>query len=92
MKASRRSTRCGVVDAYCFQTCWAISVAEALALRVAGPEESFGVAGVGVVTAEVVAEVVEAAWRFGAMLVCFWGGGRCNWLFGLRRGILEITP
>jgi len=66
MKASRRSVRCGVVDAYCCQTCWAISAADALVFRVGGPEErGFGVWVVGV---EVAAEVVEAAWRLGAMI------------------------
>lgn len=71
MKASKRSVRCGVVDAYCFQTWPAISAAEALALRVFGPEESLGVvsAGAGVgVGVEDAAEVVEAAWRLGAMI------------------------
>lgn len=67
MKASRRSVRCGVVDAYCCQTWPAISAAEALVLRVAGPEESFGVGGAGV-GVEGAAEVVEAAWRLGAMI------------------------
>jgi hypothetical protein len=68
MKASRRSVRCGVVDAYCCQTCWAISVAEALVFRVVGPEDrGFGVGDVGV-DVEVAAEVVEAAWRLGAMI------------------------
>jgi hypothetical protein len=71
MKASRRRVRCGVVDAYCCQTWWAISAAEALVFRVAGPEESFGVrAGAG---AEGVAEVVEAAWRLGAMILVLEG-------------------
>jgi hypothetical protein len=67
MKASRRSVRCGVVEAYCCQTWPAISAAEALVLRVAGPEESFGVVGAGV-GVEGVAEVVEAAWRLGAII------------------------
>lgn len=67
MKASRRSVRCGVVEAYCCQTWPAISAAEALVLRVAGPEESFGVVGAGV-GVEGAAEVVEAAWRLGAMI------------------------
>lgn len=66
MKASRSSVRWGVVDTYCCQTCWAISAAEAFVFKVAGPDESFGVAGV--VTAEGAAEVVEAAWRLGAMM------------------------
>lgn len=91
MKASRRSVRCGVVVAYCCQTCWAISAAEALALRVAGPEDSFGVAGVGVVIAEEAAEVVEAAWRFGGMLICFGRRGRWNWLLFCEKGFLGIA-
>lgn len=70
MKASRRSVRCGVVDAYCCQTWVAISAAEALVLRVVGPEESFGVVSAGVgVGVEDAAEVVEAAWRLGAMIL-----------------------
>lgn len=68
MKASRRSVRCGVVDAYCCQTCWAISAAEALVFKAAGPEDSFGVVGAGV-GVEGAAEVVEAAWRLGAMIL-----------------------
>lgn len=67
MKASKRSIRCGVAQAYCCQTFWAISAAEAFVFKVVGPEESFGV--VGVVAAEGAAEVVEAACRLGAMVV-----------------------
>lgn len=71
MKASRRSVRCGVVVAYCCQTCWAISAAEAFVFRVAGPEErGFDV---GVVGVEGVAEVDEAAWRLGGMVLGFGG-------------------
>jgi hypothetical protein len=66
MKASRRRVRCGVVVAYCCQTCWAISAAEALVFKVWGPEER-GL-GVGDVDVVVAAEVVEAAWRLGAIL------------------------
>lgn len=74
MKASRRSVRCGVVDAYCCQTWPAISAAEALVLRVVGPEESLGVVGAGAgVGVEGAAEVVEAAWRLGAMILGFGG-------------------
>lgn len=79
MKASRRRVRCGVDEAYCCQTCWAISAAEALVFKVAGPEESLGVrAGVGV---EDAAEVVEAAWRLGAMVLGVLGL-RENWRGG----------
>lgn len=74
MKASRRSVRCDVVDAYCCQTWPAISAAEALVLRVVGPEESLGVVGAGAgVGVEGAAEVVEAAWRLGAMILGFGG-------------------
>lgn len=74
MKASRRSVRCGVADAYCCQTWTAISAAEALVLRVVGPEESLGVVGAGAgVGVEGAAEVVEAAWRLGAMILGFGG-------------------
>ena len=63
MKASRSSVRCGVVEMYCCQTCWAISAAEELDFRVAGPEER--VAGVDAAGAE----VVEAACRLAGMVV-----------------------
>ena len=89
MKASRRRVRCGVVEAYCCQTWPAISAAEELVLSVAGPEESFGVVGAGAgVGVEGAAEVVEAAWRLGAMI---WdsGGRRClgvwNWWWMVYR-------
>lgn len=62
MKASRSIVRCGVVVRYCCHTCCAISAAEALVFRVAGPEER--VAGVDAV----VAEVVEAACRLAGMI------------------------
>ena len=39
MKASRSIVRCGVDERYCCRTYWAISIALAFALRVAGPEE-----------------------------------------------------
>lgn len=62
MKASKSSVRCGVVARYCSQTCCAIAAAEALVLRVGGPEERIaGVTGAG-------AEVVEAACRLAGMV------------------------
>lgn len=62
MKASRSNVRCGVVARYCFQTCCAIAAAEALVLRVEGPEERVaGVTGAG-------AEVVEAACRLAGIV------------------------
>ena len=73
MKASRSSVRCGVVEMYCCQTCWAISAAEELDFRVAGPEER--VAGVDAAGAE----VVEAACRLAGMVVELgWFGWWCE--------------
>jgi hypothetical protein len=62
MKASKSSVRCGVVARYCSQTCCAIAAAEALVLRVGGPEERVA----GVTGAD--AEVVEAACRLAGMV------------------------
>lgn len=61
MKASRSNVRCGVVAIYCSQTCCAMAAAEALLLRVAGPEERAAGATAG-------AEVVEAACRLAGMV------------------------
>lgn len=75
MKASRSIVRCGVVARYCCHTCWAISAADALAFRIAGPEER--VAGVDAVDAE----VVEAACRLAGMVARIEGaemGGKGN--------------
>lgn len=70
MKASRRRVRCGVEETYCSHTSWTISTAEALALRVAGPEESIFEGGVGVlgVGDAGAAEAVEAACRLAGMV------------------------
>ena len=71
MKASRSNVRCGVVARYCSQTCCAMAAAEALVLRVAGPEERVaGATGAG-------AEVVEAACRLAGMVAGM--GGCLGW-------------
>lgn len=60
MKASRSIVRCGVDERYCCRTYWAISIALAFALSVAGPEErGLVVVGAG--------EDGAAACRFGAI-------------------------
>jgi hypothetical protein len=62
MKASRSIVRCGVVARYCCHTWLAISAAEALVFRVAGPEERVVVVDAGD------AEVLEAACRLAGMV------------------------
>ena len=59
MKASRSIVRCGVDERYCCRIYWAISIALAFALSVAGPENR-GLVVVG-------AGEDVAACRFGAI-------------------------
>jgi hypothetical protein len=77
MKASKSIVRCGVVARYCSQTCCAIAAADALVLRVGGPEERVaGVTGAG-------AEVVEAACRLAGMVAEMEGtSGLGGWIKG----------